>query len=223
MLQNGGGGCAVQRDRLFKKQPQAYILLDLSVQYPKKRDTLTQFVFIVGPPSTTLYQNSFNIRSCFRTDRQTEHVFSGECEATWDTNPMLAQCWATLGQQLQLLYNIDPTSHSCLLYWLPRTRVIEPLLVQSWSTVYDACSTLNQQWLNVSCLLGYRLSFLAAATVTCRTIVDPQPRREQNPLTHCNSWSERTRVCTHSWPLHITSEERTDNSVSREPSGIVHA
>ena len=30
---------------------------------------------------------------------------------------------------------------------------IEPLLFQCWSTVYDAGPTLNQQWLNVSCLL----------------------------------------------------------------------
>ena len=35
-----------------------------------------------------------------------------------------------------------------------QTRDIEPLLVQCWSTVYDAGPTLNQQWLNVSCLLG---------------------------------------------------------------------
>ena len=33
-------------------------------------------------------------------------------------------------------------------------RNIEPLLVQCWSTVYDAGPTLNQQWLNVSCLPG---------------------------------------------------------------------
>ena len=30
----------------------------------------------------------------------------------------------------------------------------EPLLVQYWSTVYDAGPTLNQQWLNVTCFLG---------------------------------------------------------------------
>ena len=35
-----------------------------------------------------------------------------------------------------------------------QTRDIEPLLFQCWSTVYDAGPTLNQQWLNASCLLG---------------------------------------------------------------------
>ena len=34
------------------------------------------------------------------------------------------------------------------------TRDIEPLLVQWWSNVYDTGPTLNQQWPNVSCLLG---------------------------------------------------------------------
>ena len=35
-----------------------------------------------------------------------------------------------------------------------QTQDIEPLLVQCWSTVYDAGSTLNQQFLNILCLLG---------------------------------------------------------------------
>ena len=35
-----------------------------------------------------------------------------------------------------------------------QTRDIEPLFVQCWSSVYDAGPTLNQQWLNGSCLLG---------------------------------------------------------------------
>ena len=35
-----------------------------------------------------------------------------------------------------------------------QTRDIVPMLVQCWSTVYDAGPTLNQQWDNVSCLLG---------------------------------------------------------------------
>ena len=35
-----------------------------------------------------------------------------------------------------------------------QTRDIVPLLFQFWSTVYDAGPTLNQQWDNVSCLLG---------------------------------------------------------------------
>ena len=36
-----------------------------------------------------------------------------------------------------------------------KTRDIHPLLAQCWSSVYDAGSTLSQQWLNVSCLLLY--------------------------------------------------------------------
>ena len=35
-----------------------------------------------------------------------------------------------------------------------KTRDIEPLLVQCWASVVDGEPTLNQQWLNVSCLLG---------------------------------------------------------------------
>ena len=35
-----------------------------------------------------------------------------------------------------------------------QTRDIVPMLVQCWFTVYDAGPTLNQQWDNVSCLLG---------------------------------------------------------------------
>ena len=34
------------------------------------------------------------------------------------------------------------------------TRDIEALLVQCWASVVDGGPTLNQQWLNVSCLLG---------------------------------------------------------------------
>ena len=37
------------------------------------------------------------------------------------------------------------------------TRDIHPLLNQCWSTVYDADQTLIQQWMNVSCLLGYSI------------------------------------------------------------------
>ena len=47
-----------------------------------------------------------------------------------------------------------------------QTRDIEPLLVQCWSTVYDAGPTLNQQWLNVSCLLGWQVIFPVIHTVT---------------------------------------------------------
>ena len=32
-------------------------------------------------------------------------------------------------------------------------RDIDSMLVQSWPTVYDAGSTLNQHWVNVSCLM----------------------------------------------------------------------
>ena len=35
-----------------------------------------------------------------------------------------------------------------------QTRDIEPLLVQCWASVVDGGPALNQQWLNVSCLLG---------------------------------------------------------------------
>ena len=35
-----------------------------------------------------------------------------------------------------------------------QTRDIEPLLDQYWASVVDGGPTLNQQWLNVSCLVG---------------------------------------------------------------------
>ena len=35
-----------------------------------------------------------------------------------------------------------------------QTRDIEPLLDQCWASVVDGGPTLNQQWLNVSCLVG---------------------------------------------------------------------
>ena len=50
-----------------------------------------------------------------------------------------------------------------------QTRAIEPLLVQCWSSVYDAGPTLNQQWLNGSCLLvslEYLFRFQAVCTFT---------------------------------------------------------
>ena len=36
-----------------------------------------------------------------------------------------------------------------------QTRDVEPLSVQCWASVVDGGPTLNQQWLNVSSLLGW--------------------------------------------------------------------
>ena len=85
---------------------------------------------------------------------------------------------STLGQQGQrleyrtcLVYCIGkPLASNCLLFkWTVtafrhcktvelynnkhQTRVTDPLLNQCWSSVYDAVSTLIQQWVNISCLL----------------------------------------------------------------------
>ena len=38
-----------------------------------------------------------------------------------------------------------------------QTRYIAPMLVQCRTTVYDAGPTLNQNWVNVLCLLGTHL------------------------------------------------------------------
>ena len=35
------------------------------------------------------------------------------------------------------------------------TRYVYPVLVQCWAIVYDAGLTLNQHWVNLSCMLGY--------------------------------------------------------------------
>ena len=45
-----------------------------------------------------------------------------------------------------------------------QTRDIEPLLVHCWASVVNGGPTLNQQWPNVSCLLGGLLAFLAILT-----------------------------------------------------------
>ena len=50
--------------------------------------------------------------------------------------------------------------------WCPKTssapitqqaRVTVPLMVQCWSSFYDAGTTLTHQWVNASCLLGTQL------------------------------------------------------------------
>ena len=48
-----------------------------------------------------------------------------------------------------------------------QTRDIEPLLVQCWSNVVDGGPTLNQQWLNVSCLLGKQVSPMCFQALEC--------------------------------------------------------
>ena len=37
---------------------------------------------------------------------------------------------------------------------LNASRYVDPMLVWCWAIVYDACPTLKQHWVNVSCLLG---------------------------------------------------------------------
>ena len=57
--------------------------------------------------------------------------------------------------------NIVPAQYQLLMFPVisQQTRDIVPLLVQCWSTVYDAGPTLNQQLDNVSCLLGYEMYY----------------------------------------------------------------
>ena len=38
---------------------------------------------------------------------------------------------------------------------LSANKIHEYMLVQGWASVVDSGATLNQQWVNVSCLLGY--------------------------------------------------------------------
>ena len=38
---------------------------------------------------------------------------------------------------------------------LSANKIHEYMLVQGWASVVDGVTTLNQQWVNVSCLLGY--------------------------------------------------------------------
>ena len=51
---------------------------------------------------------------------------------------------------------------NCMRAWSARmitqqARVIDPLMDQCWASFYDAGTTLTQQWLNASCLLGTKL------------------------------------------------------------------
>ena len=49
----------------------------------------------------------------------------------------------------------DLWSSLTLISVLPhQARDVEPMLFKSWANVEDVGSTLKQQWLNVSCLLG---------------------------------------------------------------------
>ena len=53
-------------------------------------------------------------------------------------------------------------SHTLIQFWYDvngdesqQTRDVDPMLIQCWSSVYDAGPPLNQHRVNVSCLLGY--------------------------------------------------------------------
>ena len=46
------------------------------------------------------------------------------------------------------------------------TRDVQPMLVQCWPIVFDACPTLLRHWLNVSCLLGASVGYIAPAIIT---------------------------------------------------------
>ena len=70
-----------------------------------------------------------------------------------DIGPALKHYLTTYSCMLELVYAAQVRGGGLV----QQTRYIEPLLVQCWSTVYDAGPTLNQQWLNVSCLLGHGL------------------------------------------------------------------
>ena len=85
-----------------------------------------------------------------------------------DRSVRYGYCWQFDGRSAGVLENRWLCPLSVNMAWKPRctlsgavrppvslqqTRDIEPLLVQCWASVYDAGPTLNQQWLNVSCLL----------------------------------------------------------------------
>ena len=48
-----------------------------------------------------------------------------------------------------------------------QTRDVDPMLVQCWSIVYDAGPTLNQHWVDGSCLLGNSHLTLSSLTLHC--------------------------------------------------------
>ena len=43
----------------------------------------------------------------------------------------------------------------CSVSLAQQTRYIDPMLVQCWTSVVDGDPTLDQHWIDVSCLLGY--------------------------------------------------------------------
>ena len=147
--------------------------------FPSKHEAFTQCCFNVGPPSSTLAQHWNSIKwmprncSCYSSDVRipsTKQV-SRFYYMKWNWTPSIA--WQTISlfafqrkrvMTLRLFalkwditkkmeYNQDKLCWWCMI-WTQQTRDIEPLLVQCWFTVHDADPTLNQHWLNVSCLLG---------------------------------------------------------------------
>ena len=86
-----------------------------------------------------------------------------------------------------------------------QTRHIEPLLVQCWSTVYDACPTLSQQWLNVSCSLGPLVRIPPPPIRSC--YINPLPLVKEPPWV---LWHHGVTRCR-SLRNHETSAECTIN------------
>ena len=68
------------------------------------------------------------------------------------SNAFFKLCWPNMN--IRTTSRRDITDLWSLYSAFQQTRDIVPMLVQCWSTVYDAGPTLNQQWNNVSCLLG---------------------------------------------------------------------
>ena len=52
-----------------------------------------------------------------------------------------------------LVGHIDPAVAQQVVSVSQQTRGIQPMLIQCWSSVFDAGPTLKQHWLNASCLL----------------------------------------------------------------------
>ena len=77
----------------------------------------------------------------------------------------------------------------CVCVSAQQTQCFNPMLVQCWASVEDGGPTLNQHWVDVSCLLGARLAmwanFFVCKTFTCAN--------------HTSSWSMKDIWSNKTW------------------------
>ena len=70
----------------------------------------------------------------------------------------------------QFYYNVS--FYVLLFTGMQQRQNIEQLMVQYWASVVDGGRTLNQKWLNVSCLLGIHVYLLTFWALTVLVVAE---------------------------------------------------